>query len=278
MDASWKRRLVGDLTWRRALVSALTLYALFATALYVVADQLIFLPHEAGYRDDARMRKLALPDGTRITAAWLPNPRARTTILYSHGNAEDLGDALPTLEALHGLGFAVLGYDYPGYGTSEGRASTAGAVEAIEAAYRHLVTDLAVPPARLIAHGRSVGGGPTMALAAHAPLGGLILESTFTSVRDVRFPFPVVPFDRFRSRDALAALALPTLVIHGEADAVIPFGHGQALHAAARGPKRRLWVAGAGHDDVQDYAGPAWGRAIVELGRLVEGGPRTPGT
>jgi fermentation-respiration switch protein FrsA (DUF1100 family) len=271
MAIDWRKALVGDLGWRRLLGSVLGIYACFAVALWVLADRLIFLPHEPGYRDDARMRKLALPDGTRITAAWLPRPGAAFAILYSHGNAEDLGDVLPTLETLHGLGFAVLGYDYPGYGTSGGSPSSEGAIAAAHAAYDHLVRELRVPPGRIIAHGRSIGGGPTMALAADRPLGGLVLESTFTSIREVRFAFPVVPFDKFRSREALAKLRLPTLVIHGKADPLIAFAHGEALYAAAPGPKAHLWVEGAGHDDVQDYAGPAWGEAIAGFARSIGG-------
>lgn len=269
MSLSWRERLSDSIPWRRLLATGLAAYALFAGALWHYADRLIFVPHAPGYRDDPRLVALPGPGGTRLTAAWLPVAGAAVTVLYSHGNAEDLGDVLPTLEALNALGLAVLAYDYPGYGTSEGTVSSAGAVAAIEAAYEHLVRVRQVPPERLIAHGRSIGGGPTLALAAHRPLGGLILESTFTSIRDVRFPIPLVPFDKFRSRDALATLSLPTLVIHGTVDALIPASHGRALYDTARGPKRHLWVEGAGHNDVQALAGPAWGRAIADFAASV---------
>jgi fermentation-respiration switch protein FrsA (DUF1100 family) len=254
---------VGTLSWKRLAGTAFFAWATLAAATWVALDQLIFLPHPAGYADDKTYMKLALADGTRVTARWLPNPAARYTILYAHGNAEDLGDAAATLQTLHGLGFAVLGFEYPGYGTSEGRPSCAGATAAAVAAWTWLTRDQHVPPSRLIAHARSVGGGPTMELVAGPhPVAGLILESTFTTPKAMAWYGPLMPFERFESARHLAASRLPVLVMHGEDDQTIPFAHGQGLYAAATGPKAKLFWPLAGHNDLQDFAGPAWGQAI----------------
>lgn len=267
-----RKHLIGDLTLKRLGTSIVSMYVLFAGALWCLADRMLFLPGPASYADGPLTMKLA---DTGLTAAFLPNPPAPLTILYSHGNAEDLGDVMPTLIRLHALGFAVMGYDYPGYGTSSGTPGEASVTAAALAAYTYLTETQHIDPSRIVAFGRSVGGGPTLALAAVKPVAGLILESTFTSVQAVKFPIPILPFDLFRSRETLSTLSLPTLVIHGREDALIPFPHGEALYAAAKGPKTALWVDHAGHNDVQDVAGEQWSAAITTfLAPLAKRGPK----
>ncbi|MDB5098025.1 MAG: phospholipase/Carboxylesterase [Cyanobacteria bacterium RYN_339] len=251
----WKHHLVGTFSWQRVLRSAIAVYVLLVAYLYLRMDAMVFQPQPSSYHDERGLVKLACPDGRRITAVWLPNPQARFTLLYSHGNAEDLGENLPLYQHLHDLGFAVLGYDYHGYGTSEGVPGERTSELDIEAAYAYLTGPLHVPPTRLIAYGRSVGGGPTLALASRHALGALILESTFTDPASVLVPVRLLPWVMFPCLERLKALKLPVLVMHGEADDTIPVTHGRALFAAATGPKWALWVPGAGHDDFKQVAG-----------------------
>src|SRR5215813_8849549 len=103
------------------------------------------------------------------------------TVLFSHGNAEDIGDDESLLERIRAAGFAVFAYDYQGYGTSEGRPSERHAYEDELAAYNFLLQSMHVPGSRIIALGRSVGSGPACDLASRHPVAGLILESAFTS-------------------------------------------------------------------------------------------------
>src|SRR5215813_12301269 len=123
---------------------------------------MIFLPPPATYRDAAETLHLTTTDGTRLSAVHLANPHADFTILYSHGNAEDLGLIAPLLARLREWGFAVFAYDYRGYGTSRGTPSERGAYEDVDAAYAFLTRTLGVPPGRIIAYGRSVGSGPAV--------------------------------------------------------------------------------------------------------------------
>lgn len=202
--------------------------------------------------------------GPGTVVHWLPHPRARYTLLYSHGNAEDLGQLLPLLQELRGLGLSILVHDYPGYGQSDGQPNRWNASASAGRAYA-LLRAWGVPPERLVLFGRSVGGGPTVELAQAWPARALILESTFMSVQRVRFPWRIYPFDAFDSVAGVAKLRWPTLVIHGTQDELIPFSHGQGLYAAAAGPKRHLWVEGAGHDDLALVAGPRWAMAIARF-------------
>lgn len=256
----------------RLLRTLLVTYVVLVAFLYFRMDAMVFQPQPSSYRDDAGVVKLVCSDGKRITASWFPNPKARYAVLYSHGNAEDLGENLATMQHLHDLGAAVLIYDYQGYGTSEGTAGERTSELSIEAAYAYLTGPLKLDPRHVIAYGRSVGGGPTLALASRHPVGALVLESTFTDPASVRVPVRVLPWVMFPCLERLAALDLPVLVMHGEADTTIPASHGHALYAAAHGPKRALWVPEAGHDDFKEVAGPRYDRAlrgfIQELGTM----------
>jgi abhydrolase domain-containing protein 17 len=255
------------------LVGAAAVYVVLAAAAFVLADRVMFQPPPPGYRADAPgVLALHTADGARIAAVFLPNDAAEHAILYSHGNAEDLAHVLPRLRFLRELGFAVLGYDYRGYGASDGRPAAAAAVRDIDAAYEHLVRERGVPPERILLYGASIGSGPTLDLAAREPVAGVVLESAFTSAYRVMTHWAVLPFDRFPNIDRIRDVDRPVLVIHGTADRIIPFRHGQALYDAAPGPKRRLWVEAAGHNDVALVAGEAWGRAIRDFSAFVAAG------
>lgn len=209
-------------------------------------------------------------DGARIATLHLPNPNATFTILFSHGNAEDLGHLAPLLEQLRRAGFSVLAYDYRGYGQSTGGPpSAAGAYRDVRAVYRYAVERLGVEPARLILLGRSVGSGPAAELAAREPVGGLVLESAFTSTFRVVTGLPLLPFDRFPNLRHVQRARCPVLVIHGTEDDVIPASHGRRLYDAAPEPKRLHLVEGAGHNDLVLVAGEEYWRVLRSFAELV---------
>ena len=236
---------------------------------FLVADRMIFLPPPATYADDGGVIKLRTADGVTISAVHLPNAAAAHTLLYSHGNAEDLGVLRPLLLRLRDIGFSVFAYDYRGYGTSEGRPSERGVYADIDAAYAHLTTALGTPPERIVAYGRSVGTGPAVDLAARRPVGGLVLESGIITAFRVLTRIPLLPGDRFRNIDKIGRVRCPVLVMHGRDDDIVPLSHGRALWAAAPEPKRYLWAEGAGHNDFWIVADRPAAQALAEFAPLV---------
>jgi fermentation-respiration switch protein FrsA (DUF1100 family) len=264
--------VLGDGWLVRLLLVGLGGYASLVPVAWFGADRLIFLPPPATYEASPDLLALETADGGRIAAVHLPHPDARYTILVSHGNAEDLGMIEPYLRVLHGLGFGVLGYDYRGYGRSDGRPSEEATYRDIDAAWDYLVERARIPPARIILLGRSVGGGPSVDLAARRPVGGLVLESAFVSTFRVLTRVPLLPFDRFRNLDKIGRVRCPVLVMHGTEDTIVPAWHGRALYEAAPGPKRALWVEGAGHNDFMLVAGARYGRALRDFAALLDGG------
>jgi fermentation-respiration switch protein FrsA (DUF1100 family) len=265
-----RKLLIGELSWKRLIRSLLFIYGFFAFYVFFRADSMIFLPQPATYQDNPSILKLPVTDNQKISAVHQPNPNAEYTILYIHGNAEDIGDIQPFLESLHKWGFGTFAYDYRGYGTSDGKPGEWNAYQDAEAAYTYLTQKLQVPPHKIIVYGRSVGGGSAVDLATRHPIAGLILESTFTSAFRVVVPFPLLPFDKFANLNKLQQVNCPILVMHGQADQTIPVKHGYQLYEAAADPKMSLWVDGAGHDDFTWIAGDRHRKTLAAFQQLIE--------
>ena len=230
----------------------------------------LFQPHPSSYRDGGDILKLTSRDGARISATYLPNPDARYTLLFCHGNAEDIGDDLLLLSDLRRAGFAIFAFDYQGYGTSQGRSTEQHTYEDADAAYNYLTGQLKIPANRIIAFGRSLGGAVCVDLASRRPVAGLIVQSSFMSAFRVVTQVPILPFDKYRSLAKIRNIHVPVLVMHGTADPVIPFSHGEKLFAAANPPKLSLWVRGGDHDNLPMYAGAKYLTTLQDFARLVE--------
>jgi fermentation-respiration switch protein FrsA (DUF1100 family) len=217
-------------------------------------------------QSDTQVVKLRSGEKT-ITAAYLRNANAPYLMLFSHGNAEDIGNDLPWLDDVRNTGVAVLAYDYRGYGTSEGRSSEKTVYEDVFAAYDYATQQLHFPPEQIISYGRSLGCGAAIELAYRKPVGGLVLEAPFLTAFRVLTRVPLLPWDKFRNIDKIRQIHVPVLVIQGENDHVVPTSHGRRIFAAANQPKDSLWIPGAGHNDViyvapQKYLGAV--RAFVK--------------
>lgn len=232
----------------------LCLYGVFALYIFFFTDHLIFLPPEASYDyrpdQDPTAIRILTGDGNVIAARYLPHPKSRHTILYSHGNASNLGSILPVLQSLQSRGFSVFAYDYPGYGYSTGKPTEGRAYNAIEVAYSYLTDQLDIPPEKIILHGQSLGGGPSTYLAAREPVAGLILESTFATVFQVALPLRILPFEKFPNIRRIGKINCPLLIIHGTHDQTIPFSHSEELFAAAVEPKQLVASAQADHSNI----------------------------
>jgi abhydrolase domain-containing protein 17 len=270
MNWEWNRLLWGEMSIRRLIISTIFVYFVLAVFAYFYSDRLIFQPQPSSYRDTKDILKLTTADGTKISALFLPNSRATYTILYSHGNAEDLGDIRPILTEIRAIGFAVFAYDYRGYGTSEGTPSEPASYQDIDAAYAYVTQKIGTSPERVLLLGRSVGSGPSVDLATRKPIGGLILESPFTSTFVVLTRIPLFPFDKFHNLGKIQQVRRPILIIHGTNDQVIPLSHGQALFRAANEPKQSFWVDGADHNDVMLVAGNQYAEALNQFTQLVQ--------
>jgi fermentation-respiration switch protein FrsA (DUF1100 family) len=265
----FRQFLVPEIFLLRVALSAALVYATVAAWAWLISDRMIFLPPPPSYRDTPDILKVPTADGERIAAVYLPNPGATYTLLFSHGNAEDLGLVLPSLPSIPVLGFGLFAYDYRGYGLSEGRPSEQHVYADIDAAYDYLTRELRVPAARIILYGRSLGAGAAVDLAARQSVGGLILESPFLTAFRVLTRIPLFPFDKFRNVDKIGRVRCPVLVMHGEADEIVPLWHGQRLFERAPGPKMLVVIPGAHHNDFMQVAGARYVTALRDFEALL---------
>src|SRR3954464_15618099 len=136
---SLKNLLIGKFSWKRVMTSLvlipLFVYLALGIIAYFLADRLIFQPQPVVYRDHDSILKLATPNGEKISAKFFKNEKAELTILFSHGNAEEIVGSSPFFEELSRAGFNVFAYDYRGYGTSDGTPSEQNSYEDAETAY-----------------------------------------------------------------------------------------------------------------------------------------------
>jgi fermentation-respiration switch protein FrsA (DUF1100 family) len=235
---------------RLIFIALVGFYFINMLLVFSFADKLIFQPQPSSYRNHNEIIKLTTASGERISARFFQNPFAEHTILFSHGNAEDIGTAAFFLEELRNAGFAIFAYDYRGYGTSEGKPSEENAYQDAQTAYSYLIGELKIPPEKIIVHGRSLGGAVAIDLAAREKCGGLIVESSFVSAFRVVTKYPIFPFDKFQSLKKIGQIKCPVLFIHGRKDSLIPFWHAERLIAAANEPKFSLWIDEGDHNNI----------------------------
>lgn len=240
-------------------------YLLLGVFAYFRAEGIIFQPQNFSFKDDYSIIKLSAPNGEKISAKFFKNEKAEFTILFSHGNAEDIFNSTPFFESLSNAGFNVLAYDYRGYGTSEGKPSEKNSYEDIETAYNYLVNEQKISSDKIIIHGRSLGGAISIDLASHQKCGGLIVESSFVSAFRVMTQIKLLPFDKFESINKIGSVKCPILIIHGTNDTLIPFWHGEKLFETANEPKHFWAVEGAGHNDLVQVAGKNYYESIKKF-------------
>lgn len=212
----------------------------------------------------------AAEDGVGLHGWYVPGRRGETLVWF-HGNAGNISHRLDNLRHLHELvGVDVLIFDYRGYGKSEGTPSEAGLYSDARGALRYLRGRGDVDAARIVYFGRSLGSAVAIDLAASEPPFGLILETPFTSVREMAtriLPGPltaIVP-SIFDNLAKIPSIAAPKLFIHGDRDELVPYEQGRSLYDAAQPPKGFFTVRGAGHNDTYVVGGERYFRQIEKF-------------
>ncbi len=206
-------------------------------------------------------------DGTPLHAWFLPaEGKAQGTILFLHGNAENISTHIMSVRWLPARGFNVFLFDYRGYGASGGAASLSGVQDDMNAALRTLLTRNDVNPDRVVVFGQSLGGAIAVYNVAHSPyrrhIRALVVESVFASYRQItreklagfwltwplQWPLSWTVSDEYSPSAVVAGVSpIPLLIIHGDRDPIVPSHHGQRLYDLAREPKQLWVIPGGGH-------------------------------
>lgn len=216
---------------------------------------------------------LEVEDGARVEAIYLPATSAPTpgpAVIFAHGSESRIEESIAMLAPYRRMGLAVLLPEYRGYGASGGRPGEAEILGDFAHFFDRLVDRPEIDGARVVLHGRSLGGGVVGALSDRRRAAALVLESTFTSLPDLasQWGAPMFVFtDRFDTRDVLMRSSTPTLILHGVDDEHVPFRHAVELHRVAW--DSRLIAYRAGHGDLPRTEAAYWSRIrafLVEVG------------
>jgi len=192
-------------------------------------------------------------DGERLRAWLLPHPRPRAFVVYFHGNGGNLSMWAPILANIVRQRYAVMAIDYRGYGESSGAPGERGLYRDVEGAIA-FVRDRINPGVPLVYWGRSLGVSMAAYAATRHRPAAVILESGFPDARSLLRGSPLAVLSLFSSyRFPAARLArdakVPALVMHGDADRVIPFEQGRALFANLDEPREFYAIRGGDHND-----------------------------
>ena len=272
----------------RARVAS-TLFVVCVTVLAAGCTRTFFQPERelVGTPERVGLRYETVPvraaDGVELFTWFLPaRGTAQATVLFLHGNAENISTHFANVAWMPAEGFNVLALEYRGYGSSGGRPSLAGVQLDIDAALEALLERRDVDPRRIVVFGQSLGGALAIHYAARGrhrdALRAVIADSSFADYRAIvkeklagfflTWPFQWLPLltvnnDYSPLASVRAVSPLPLLLIHGEHDSIVPADHSKRLYEAAAQPKELWLLATAGH--IQSVGDPALRRRLAQF-------------
>lgn len=284
-------------------IAALLSYSSVCLFLFLRQRQLILNPRterlespsDRNYQLPYQALWIPIPDTkARLHSWWIPAPQSSSilpssgraellapkTLLYLNGRGSNKSFHLPRITGLRQLGFSILMVDYRGFGESKGDPPSENQLYAdAQVAWNYLQTTHKIPPKQIIIYGESLGGAVAVDLAVRQPTtGGLILQSTFTSMLDVLrqtdwlrwFPLDQLLTERFDSLAKMRSLKVPVLILHGEKDAIVPSRMSQQLYNAAPHPKRLLLIPSKGHLSIYQPGDYSYLKAIEEFTATIQ--------
>ncbi|XP_062196020.1 uncharacterized protein LOC133899099 isoform X1 [Phragmites australis] len=208
------------------------------------------------WREGVEARRVRTRRGSEIITMYVRRPEASLTVLFSHGNAADLGKMYGIFVELSAtLRVNLMGYDYSGYGQSSGKASEANTFADIEAAYKCLVDVYGTREEDLVLYGQSVGSGPTLDLAVRLHrIRAVVLHSPILSGLRVMYSVKKTYwFDIYKNIDKISLVKCPVLVIHGTNDDIVDCSHGKRLWELCQQKYEPLWIEGGDHGNLETF-------------------------
>ena len=224
-------------------------------ALMYFPDRARTAPAAAGF-PQAEEVWLDTADGERVLAWHVPPRGDKPVVLYFHGNGGALNLRVDRFKRIAAQGVGLLALSYRGYGGSSGTPSEAGLIEDARAAYAFAAERYA---GRIAVWGESLGTGVAIALASEKPVTHVILDAPFTSTLDVAadlywfLPVRLLMRDQFRSDLRIKQVKAPVLIVHGEADTIVPIKYGERLLAMVPGEKRLVRYKDGWHVDLDRH-------------------------
>jgi fermentation-respiration switch protein FrsA (DUF1100 family) len=267
--------MIVALTIAAAILAA---YVALSLVLWRFQERIVFQPPRWPLAESAEgMGRLSYSatDGNKLMAhvVGAAGP-SRRTVLAFHGNAVVARWLIPwAREVARRFDACVVLAEYRGYDGLGGSPTYPGVALDARAALDATSSHANVESSRIILFGHSLGSAVATELAATTPIASLILQSPFSSARDMVARWPVVGFrsgwslisrvhyDTIRNVRELDA---PVFVAHGGRDLVVPARMGRAVFSAARNPGRLLLIPSAGHNDLPEVGGEVYWSWLAE--------------
>jgi fermentation-respiration switch protein FrsA (DUF1100 family) len=269
------------------LTGLATVYAIACSVLLFGQNRFIFFPSRDLETTPADLNLsyqdvwLSVPSpqnqGEQIHGWWIPASVGsdQPVMIHLHGNSSNISANLGYAQKFHDMGLSVLLIDYRGFGQSTQRFPSEKIVyQDVEAAWHYLVHEKKINPHKICVFGHSLGGAIAIELAVqHPEIAGLIVESSFTSMRDMvdyqgkywMFPINWLLQQRFTSVEKVKQLKMPILFTHGTADLVVPTWMSETLYGAATEPKQLLIVEEADHNNVGQVGGVHYFKTVQQF-------------
>ncbi len=271
--ARWFPKALTAGKWLAAV--ALVVYVGAAAMLYVTQRSLMYFPEkvhttpaQAGL-PQAEEVKLTAADGVASLLWHVPPGDNKPVILYFHGNGGALRYRVTRFRKLVGDGIGLVALEYRGFGGLPGEPTEAGLIADAQSAYAFAAARY--PVQQIVVWGESLGSGVAVALAAHEPVGRLILEAPFTStaaIAAIRYwymPVRLLMKDQYHSDERIAKITAPVLILHGARDQIVPYAMGEQLFDLTKAQKHIVRFLDGRHEDLDQYG------ALHAVGRFLAG-------
>jgi fermentation-respiration switch protein FrsA (DUF1100 family) len=252
------------------IVSAIVFYPQLENSLVFYPDKSL-ADNPSNWNLSYKDVRFVTSDGEELHGWFFPLSGKTPVLLFCHGNAGNISHRIENVNLLVKRGISVFLFGYRGYGLSSGRPSEKGIYTDGMAAYDYLTDMEKVSPDRIAVFGRSLGGAVAIEVALQKKVRCIIIENTFTSIRDMSktiFPWllfsPFLP-DHYDNSSKIADVSVPKLIVHSRNDEIVPFRMGEELFAAATGDKIFLPIDGAGHNDIYIIGGRAYLDAVTDF-------------
>jgi fermentation-respiration switch protein FrsA (DUF1100 family) len=283
------KRSPGVRVVRALLATVASLYLLASAAIWFAQTRILYHPRKTLDATPADLGlkfepvRLAL-NGDQLAGWWMPSkiPHA-PTLLYLHGNAGNVSANVDQVRRLAGTGLSIFIFDYRGYGESTGGPPRKRLIyEDAERAWAYLVRERRIQPSEVVIYGHSLGGAVGIDLASrHPDAGALITEGAFPSIVDVAdgtvfgwLPLRLIVTEGFDAGSRIGTVRVPKLILHGEADTMIPVRLAHRLYDAAAEPKQLAVIAGGDHEDSAEINAAAYFAALNGFLRTYHLSPR----
>ena len=256
----------------KVFIAVATAYIAFALIVTLAQGKLIYPAPSGPGVDVPGFERIThtTEDGLDISAGYGAADPGKPTIVYFHGNAADWQSSVVATDRLVPLGYGVLAAEYRGYRGNPGSPSEEGLYRDGRAALAFLAGQ-GVAPDDIVLIGNSIGSGTATQLATEIDAKALVLISPFASLSRIvgekiwGLPTGLLLRDRYDNIGKIASVSAPTLILHGDADTLIPDQHSRDL-ARAAAKSEVVIFPGAGHDLAwQDAAEQRVAKFLIEL-------------